>query len=83
MTPFYFTSFTYRSFIGTITSDPTADMSWKRYEDDVVNTYSVYLKNWPAGVAFNPDSMSSRDVRIVLAALEDGVCEWVALEAEE
>lgn len=45
--------------------------------------YSVRLENWPKGVAFNPDCMSSRDVRIVLAALGDKVCKWVALEPDE
>ena len=59
------------------------EMQWKNYKENIVNAHSVYLKNWPKGIPFNPDNMTSKDIKIVLRGLEGGSIEWVILSADE
>lgn len=58
-------------------------MQWERYEDLVVNRYSVVLDGWPEDITFNPSNLTLRELQLILALLVKERCVWKKLTPEE
>ncbi|KAF8478343.1 hypothetical protein JB92DRAFT_3149602 [Gautieria morchelliformis] len=65
-----------------ITGNGTLDMSWKNFEQDIVDEYRVVIDGWPSSV-FDPSKLGYRGLEPILHALEEGRCQWRKLCDDE
>ncbi|KAF8580079.1 hypothetical protein K439DRAFT_1620078 [Ramaria rubella] len=65
-----------------ITGNPALDMSWKNYEENIVDQYRVVLDGWPSSV-FDPAKLGYKGLQTILDALEDRSCKWCRLTDDE
>jgi hypothetical protein len=57
-------------------------MSWKNFEEDIVDEYRVVLEGWPSST-FNPAQIGYKGLEPILDALEEGVCKFHQLTDDE
>jgi hypothetical protein len=67
---------------GQTTGDSKLEMSWKNYEQQIVHKHDVVLENWPS-TKFDPGLLGTKELEVVMKALEDGDCAWRKLTDEE
>ncbi|KAF8581257.1 hypothetical protein K439DRAFT_1619194 [Ramaria rubella] len=65
-----------------ITGNPALDMSWKNYEENIVDQYRVVLDGWPSSV-FDPAKLGYKGLQTILDVLEDRSCKWCRLTDDE
>ncbi|KAF8580081.1 hypothetical protein K439DRAFT_1620079 [Ramaria rubella] len=65
-----------------ITGNPALDMSWKNYEENIVDQYRVVLDGWPSSV-FDPAKLGYKGLQTILDELEDRSCKWCRLTDDE
>ena len=76
-------------FIGDVTNDLEANMSYIKYETDIVDYYKVTLEGWPLDVFISPSKINAmKALQTLSAALDpdDGtppMCKFRALTDEQ
>ena len=70
-------------FVGELTEDDTARMSWKQYESRVVDKHSVELVGYPFTTIRDLSGLSLQDLTTIQTALEEGHCKWARLSSAE
>lgn len=69
-------------FVGKVTNNTAAKMSWKNYEDLVVRAHGVVLEGWP-NATFDPSNLGLKELEVILATLLTGKCAWRKLSESE
>ncbi|KAF8524123.1 hypothetical protein BU17DRAFT_63481 [Hysterangium stoloniferum] len=69
-------------YTGKITGEDGLNMEWTAYEDLIIDKYHVILDGWPKDIVFNPADLGTKSLAMVIAALEDGTCNWKKLTEE-
>ncbi|TFY50789.1 hypothetical protein EVG20_g11326 [Dentipellis fragilis] len=70
----------------TVSKQPLAQMSWKRYQSRIVERYKVEIVGWPSDIPFmDPSDVSLGCMRLLLLiqSWEDGRTCFVELSKEE
>ncbi|KAF8519507.1 hypothetical protein BU17DRAFT_65911 [Hysterangium stoloniferum] len=73
---------TVRDRLCKITGEDGLNMEWTAYEDLIIDKYHVILDGWPKDIVFNPADLGTKSLAVVIAALEDGTCNWKKLTEE-
>jgi hypothetical protein len=68
--------------LGEITGNNALDMSWKNYQENIVDEYKVVLDGWPM-VVFDPSKLGYRALEPIMRSLEEGSCKWQKLIDDE
>ncbi|KAF8517055.1 hypothetical protein BU17DRAFT_67170 [Hysterangium stoloniferum] len=73
---------TVRDRLRKITGEDGLNMEWTAYKDLIIDKYHVILDGWPKDIVFNPADLGTKSLAVVIAALEDGTCNWKKLTEE-
>ncbi|KAF8512931.1 hypothetical protein BU17DRAFT_68988 [Hysterangium stoloniferum] len=77
-----FESFAILGLQSEITREDGLNMEWTAYEDLIIDKYHVIFNGWPKDIVFNPADLGTKSLAMVIAALEDGTCDWKKLTEE-